>query len=76
MNVKAVLAALAIIVGAAIKSAIEAVVGQRGMAALRQVRVIPAVEFVLLMGVSAGMSFVIVFMLGPALGEMLRSAAG
>jgi hypothetical protein len=40
--------------------------------ALRQVRVIPAAEFVACLGIAVGMSFVIVFMLGPALGEMLR----
>jgi hypothetical protein len=76
VDVKAVLAVLAVIVGVALKSSIGAVMRRRGVSALRQARVIPAVELVLLMGVSAGMSFVIVFMLGPALGEMLRSAAG
>jgi hypothetical protein len=76
VDVKAVLAVLAVIVGVALKSSVGTVLRRRGVSALRQVQVIPAAEFVLLMGVSAGMSFVIVFMLGPALGEMLRSAAG
>jgi hypothetical protein len=76
VDVKAVLAVLAVIVGVALKSSGGTVLRRRGVAALRQVQVIPAAEIVLLMGVSVGMSFVIVFMLGPALGEMLRSAAG
>ncbi|MGA8616473.1 MAG: hypothetical protein WB760_33210 [Xanthobacteraceae bacterium] len=74
MDVKAVLAVLALIVGIAVKSSVGAVIRRRGVSALRQVQVIPAAEFVLLMGVAVGMSFVIVFMLGPALGEMLRFA--
>ena len=73
---KAVLAVLAVIVVVALRSTIRALIRRRDVSALRQVQMIPAVEFVLLIGVSAGMSFVIVFMLGPALGEMLRSAAG
>ena len=76
MDVKAVLAVLAVIVGVALKSSVGVVIRRRGVSALRQVQVIPAAEFVLLMGVSVGMSFVIVFMLGPALGEMLRFAGG
>jgi hypothetical protein len=74
VDVKAVLAVLAVIVGVALKSTAGAVIRRRGVSALRQVQVIPTAETILLLGVSAGMSFVIVFMLGPALGEMLRSA--
>jgi hypothetical protein len=76
VDVKVVLALLAVIVGVALKSTVGAVIRRRGVSALRQVQVIPAAEFVALMGIAVGMSFVIVFMLGPALGEMLRSAAG
>ncbi|HTV29130.1 MAG TPA: hypothetical protein VMF32_15205 [Xanthobacteraceae bacterium] len=77
MEVKALLAILAVIAAVAI----ELTVGwsstrRRGVPALRQVQAIRPAETVLLIGVSAGMSFVIVFMLGPALGEMLRFAAG
>jgi len=76
VDVKAVLAVLAVIAGVALKSAVGPAIRSRGVSALRQVRLIPAAEIVLLMGVSAGLSFVIVFMLGPALGQVLRSAAG
>jgi hypothetical protein len=76
VDVKAVLAVLAVIVAVALKSTFGAVIQRRGLLALRQARLIAAAEIVLLVGVSAGMSFVIVFMLGPALGVMLRSAAG
>jgi hypothetical protein len=77
VEVKALLAVLAVIAAVAI----ELTVGwsstrRRGLLALRRVRLIRPAETVLLIGVSAGMSFVIVFMLGPALGEMLRFAAG
>ena len=72
MGEKAVLVVLALIVGVAL----ELTFGRRRDAlALLQVRVISAVESALLMGISLGMSFVIVFMLGPALGEVLRFAA-
>ena len=76
MDVRAVLAVLAVIAGVALELAVRrSTIRRRGVLALRQVRVIAAAESVLLMGVSVGMSFVIVFMLGPALGEVLRSAA-
>jgi hypothetical protein len=76
MDVKAVLAILAVIVGVALELTVRwSAIRRRGVLALRQFRVIAAAESVLLMGVSVGMSFVIVFMLGPALGEVLRSAA-
>ena len=47
----------------------------RPVTMLRQVRMIPTAESVLLMGVSVGLSFVIVFMIGPALGEMMKMIA-
>ena len=75
MDVKAVLTVLAVIVGVALKSTVGLAIRRRGVSAFRLVRVIPAIETILLTGVSVGMSFVIVFMLGPALGEMLRFAA-
>jgi hypothetical protein len=77
VDVKAVLAVLAVIVVVAIEMTVGwSTIRRHVILALRQTRVIPAAEIVLLMGVSAGMSFVIVFMIGPALGAMLRSAAG
>jgi ABC-type antimicrobial peptide transport system permease subunit len=72
---KAVLAALAIILGVALELTVGwPTIGRRCVSALRQVRVISAAESVVLMGIAVGMSFVIVFMLGPALGEALRFA--
>ena len=67
---------MAVIVGVALKSTVGLAMRCRGVLGLWRARVIPAVETMLLMGISVGMSFVIVFMLGPALGEMLRLAAG
>ena len=72
MDDKAVLAVLAVIVGVALELTVGAAMRHRGVVALRQVRVIPAAEFVACLGIAVGMSFVIVFMLGPALGDMLR----
>jgi hypothetical protein len=73
VNLKAVLSILAAIVAVALELAVAwPAVRRRTAAALRQFRVIAAAESILLMGVSVGMSFVIVFMLGPALGELLR----
>src|ERR1700683_3899010 len=76
VDLKAVLAVLAVIAGVALELTVGwPAIRRRGVLALRQVRVIAAAESVLLMGVSGGMCFVFVFMLGPALGEVLRSAA-
>ena len=72
MDDKAVLAVLAVIVGVALELTVGAAIRRRGVVALWQVRVIPAAEFAAFLGIAVGMSFVIVFMLGPALGEMLR----
>jgi hypothetical protein len=72
---KAVLAVLAVIVVVVLELTVGwSAIGHRCVSALRQVRVIPAAESVVLMGIAVGMSFVIVFMLGPALGEALRFA--
>jgi hypothetical protein len=77
VEVKALLAVLAVIAAVAIELTVGWSSTRRGgLLALRQVRATHATETILLIGVSAGMSFVIVFMLGPALGEMLRFAAG
>ena len=76
MGEKAVLVVLALIVGVALELTFgRSAMRRRDALALLQVRVISAVESALLMGISLGMSFVIVFMLGPALGEVLRFAA-
>jgi hypothetical protein len=69
---KAFLVILAVIGGVALELTVGAAIRRRRRTMLRQVRIIPAAEFVALMGIAVGMSFVIVFMLGPALGEMLR----
>ena len=75
MDLKAVLAVLAVIVAVVLELAVGwPAIRRRGVAALRQFRVVAAAESLLLIGVSVGMSFVIVFMLGPALGEVLRFA--
>jgi hypothetical protein len=71
---KAFLVILAVIGGVALELTVGAAIRRRRRTMLRQVRIIPAAEFVALMGIAVGMSFVIVFMLGPALGEMLRLA--
>jgi hypothetical protein len=76
VEVKALLAILAVIAAVTIELTVGWSSTRRRVSALREVRVIQPAETVLLIGVSAGMSFVIVFMLGPALGEMLRFAAG
>jgi hypothetical protein len=76
VDLKAVVAVLAVIVAVAVELTIGwPAIRRRGVAALQQFRVLAAAESILLMGVSVGMSFVIVFMLGPALGEMLRLGA-
>ena len=74
MDEKVLLVILAVIGGVALELTVGAAIRRRGGTMLRQVRVIPAAEFVALLGIAVGMSFVIVFMLGPALGEMLRFA--
>ena len=74
MDEKVLLVILAVIGGVALELTVGAAIRRRGVTVLRQVRVIPAAEFVALLGIAVGMSFVIVFMLGPALGEMLRFA--
>jgi ABC-type antimicrobial peptide transport system permease subunit len=75
VDLKAVLAVLAVIVGIVLELALGwPAIRRPALQALRQFRVIAAAESILLMGVSVGMSFVIVFMLGPALGEVLRFA--
>jgi hypothetical protein len=71
---KVLLVILAAIDGVALELMVGAAIRQRRGTILRQVRVRPAAEFVAIMGIAVGMSFVIVFMLGPALGEMLRFA--
>ena len=74
MDEKVLLVILAVIGGVALELTVGAAIRRRGGTMLRQARVIPAAEFVALLGIAVGMSFVIVFMLGPALGEMLRFA--
>jgi hypothetical protein len=71
---KALLVILAVIGAIALELTVRAAIRHRGGTMLRQVRVRPVAEFVALMGIAVGMSFVVVFMLGPALGEMLRFA--
>jgi hypothetical protein len=71
---KALLALLVVIGGIALELTVGKAIRRRRVLTLRQVRVVPAAEFVALMGIALGLSFVIVFMLGPALGEMLRFA--
>jgi hypothetical protein len=76
VDVKAVLAVVAVIVAVALELTVGwSTIRRVTVSALQRVRVIAAAEFVALMSIAIGMSFVIVFMLGPALGEMLRSAA-
>jgi hypothetical protein len=72
---KAFLVILVVIGAIALEFTVRGAIRRRGEMMLRQVRVIPAAEFVALMGIAVGMSFVVVFMLAPALGEMLRFAA-
>jgi hypothetical protein len=72
---KVLLAILAVIVGVALELTVGAAMRRRPVTMLRRVRVVPTAEFVLLMGVAVGLSFVIVFMIGPALGEMMKMIA-
>ena len=76
MDLKAVLAVLAVIAEVALELTVgRSAIRRRAVSALQQFRVIATAESLLLMAVSVGMSFIIVFMLGPGLGEMLRFAA-
>jgi predicted outer membrane lipoprotein len=74
--IRVVLAAFAVVAALALElTGGRSTIRSRAVSALQQFRVMAAVESLLLMAVSVGMSFIIVFMLGPGLGEMLRFAA-
>jgi hypothetical protein len=76
VDVKAVLALLGVIVAVALEVTLGwSSIRRRSGSVLRQAGEFGTAESALLVAVSLGMSFVIVFMLGPALGEVLRSAA-
>jgi hypothetical protein len=76
VDVKAVLALLGLILAVALELTLGwSSIRRSSGSVLRQAGEFGAAESALLVAVSLGMSFVIVFMLGPALGEVLKSAA-